>query len=121
MPRLCGEGVGATIVRFQMRPASIQKLFLVLALAFLTPVAATGQQSGSAYGPLPVFEFHSGFWINLHHMLYYEARLRASPPAAPPKGGTGPQIKLRIMKDDATALTPAERLAWDSSVEYYVA
>ncbi len=117
---MCGGGVGATIVRFQMRPASIRKLFLFLAPALLTPLAAA-QQSGSAYGPLPVFEFHSGFWINLHHMLYYEARLRASPPAAPQKGNAGPQIKLKIMKDAAAALTPAERLAWDSSVEYYVA
>jgi hypothetical protein len=108
-------------VRFQMRPASIRKLFLFLALALLTPVGAMPQQSSSAYGPLPVFEFHSGFWINLHHMLYYEARLRAFPPAAPQKGSAGPQIKLKIMKDAAAALTPAERLVWDSSVEYYVA
>jgi hypothetical protein len=104
-----------------MRPASIRKLFLFLALALLTPVGAMPQQSSSAYGPLPVFEFHSGFWINLHHMLYYEARLRAFPPAAPQKGSAGPQIKLKIMKDAAAALTPAERLVWDSSVEYYVA
>ena len=104
-----------------MRPASIRKLFLFLALALLTPFAAMPQQSGSAYGPLPVFEFHSGFWINLHHMLYYEARLRVAPPAAPEKGSAGPQIKLKIMKDAAAALTPAERLAWDGSVEYYVA
>jgi hypothetical protein len=104
-----------------MRPASIRKLFLFLALALLTPVGAMPQQSSSAYGPLPVFEFHSGFWINLHHMLYYEARLRAFPPAAPQKGSAGPQIKLKIMKDAAAALTPAERLAWDSSVQYYVA
>ena len=87
----------------------------------MTPVTAMPQQSSSAYGPLPVFEFHSGFWINLHHMLYYEAKLRASPPAAPQKGSAGPQIKLKIMKDATAALTPAERLAWDSSVDYYVA
>jgi hypothetical protein len=104
-----------------MCPASIRRLFLFLTLALLTPVGAMAQQSSSAYGPLPVFEFHSGFWINLHHMLYYEARLRASPPAAPQKGAAGPQIKLKIMKDAAVALTPAERRAWDSSVDYYVA
>jgi hypothetical protein len=104
-----------------MRPVSSRKLFLFLALALLTPIGAMPQQSSSAYGPLPVFEFHSGFWINLHHMLYYEARLRASPPAAAQKGSASPQIKLKIMKDAAAALTPAERLAWDSSVDYYVA
>jgi hypothetical protein len=103
-----------------MRPASVRKLFLFPALALLAPFAAVGQQSSSAYGPLPVFEFHSGFWINLHHMLYYEAKLRAAPPATPQKGSPGPQIKLNTMKDAAAALTPAERLAWDSSVQYYV-
>jgi hypothetical protein len=25
--------------------------------------------------PLPVFELHSGFWVNLHHFLYLQARL----------------------------------------------
>jgi hypothetical protein len=104
-----------------MRPASIRSLFLLLTLALLTPVAAIAQQSSSAYGPLPVFEFHSGFWINLHHTLYYEARLRETPPAATEKGNAKPLTKLNTMKDAATALTPAERLAWDNSVTYYAA
>ncbi len=104
-----------------MRPASVRKLLLLLTLALSAPLAALAQQSSSAYGPLPVFEFHSGFWINLHHMLYYEAKLRQAPPAAAQKGSSGPQIRLNTMKDAAAALTPAERLAWDSSVEYYVA
>ena len=26
--------------------------------------------------PRPVFELHSGFWLNLHHFLYEQARLR---------------------------------------------
>ena len=117
---MCREAVGATIVRLNMRPASTRRLFLSFALALLTPIAATAQQSSSAYGPLPVFEFHSGFWINLHHMLYYEAKLRQTPPAAPQKGASVPQIKLKTMKDTATPLSPAERLAWDSAVAYYV-
>src|SRR6202166_4902145 len=25
--------------------------------------------------PLPVFELHSGFWVNLHHFLYLQGRL----------------------------------------------
>src|SRR5271163_2385569 len=104
-----------------MRPASIRNLFLLLALAVLTPVAAVAQQSSSAYGPLPVFEFHSGFWINLHHTLYYEAKLRQAPPATAQKGNAKPLIKLNTMQDAATALSPAERLAWDSSVAYYAA
>jgi hypothetical protein len=102
-----------------MRPASTRTLFLLLTLALLTPAAAIAQQSSSAYGPLPVFEFHSGFWVNLHHMLYYEGKLREAPPASTPKVNSVPQIKLKTMKDAATALSPAERLAWDNSVGYY--
>lgn len=104
-----------------MRPASTRTLFLLLTLALLTPEAARPQQSSSAYGPLPVFEFHSGFWVNLHHMLYYEAKLRAAPPTASQKGSPVPQIKLKTMKDAPTPLSPAERLAWDNSVAYYTA
>jgi hypothetical protein len=84
-------------------------------------MAAAAQQSSSAYGPLPVFEFHSGFWINLHHMLYYEAKQRETAPTAAQKDNSAPQIKLKTMKDSATALSPAERAAWDSSVAYYAA
>ncbi|HZV89811.1 MAG TPA: hypothetical protein VFF95_19840 [Candidatus Binatus sp.] len=104
-----------------MRPAPTRRLFLFLALALLTPMAATAQQSSSAYGPLPVFEFHSGFWINLHHMLYYEAKLRETPPTIPQKDASTVQSKLKTMKDSATPLTPTERAAWDSSVAYYAA
>jgi hypothetical protein len=104
-----------------MRPAPTRTLFLLLTFALLAPLAARAQQSSSAYGPLPVFEFHSGFWINLHHMLYYEAKLRESLPSAPPKGNPVPQVKLKMMKDAATALNPAERLAWDTSVAFYAA
>jgi hypothetical protein len=104
-----------------MRPASLRNLALLLALALVTSAATTAQQSSSAYGPLPVFEFHSGFWINLHHMLYYEAKLRAAAPANTQKGNSASPIKLKTMREATPPLSPAERLAWDSSVDYYVA
>ena len=99
----------------------MHSLPLLLFLALLTPMAASAQQSSSAYGPLPVFEFHSGFWINLHHMLYYEAKLRAAAPANTQKGNSALLIKLKTMKEATPPLSPTERLAWDSSVDYYVA
>src|SRR5580692_4646904 len=104
-----------------MRPASIRDLAVLLAFALLTSAVATAQQSSSAYGPLPVFEFHSGFWINLHHMLYYEAKLRAAGPANTQKGNSAPLTKLKTMKEATPPPSPAERVAWDSSVDYYVA
>jgi hypothetical protein len=102
-----------------MRPASVRILLPLLALAILRPAAAMAQDISSTYGPLPVFELHSGFWINLHHMLYYEARLRITPPPAAQKSGSAPQLKLKTMKESGTALSPAERAAWDNAVVYY--
>jgi hypothetical protein len=95
---------------------------IVVAVAlFLEPTAAP-QQVDSGYGPLPVFELHSGFWINLHHRLYEEARQRRS--AAPAEGGkTGMSWKpvLQIAPGAKPALTVAEQRAWDDAVSYYAA
>src|SRR5690242_15345517 len=102
-----------------MRPAFVRIFLPLLALAILGPAAAMSQDISSTYGPLPVFELHSGFWINLHHMLYYEAKLRVSPPSAAQKSGSAPQLKLKTLKESGTALTPAERAAWDNAVAYY--
>src|SRR5258706_11537419 len=62
-----------------LRRAPVRFPLLLLALSLLAPVPAAAQsQNNFTYGPLPVFELHSGFWINLHHTLYYEARLRTT-------------------------------------------
>jgi len=96
-------------------------LFLLLTLLLLAPSRTAAQiQSNSTYGPLPVFELHSGFWINLHHTLYQEARQRnatasqdksARSSAAAPKNT--PEVKL--------TLTALEQKAWGDAVAYYAA
>src|SRR5438034_8474757 len=50
-------------------------LLLALCLLLTARIAAQPQTSWTVT-PLPVFELHSGFWINLHHTLYQEARQR---------------------------------------------
>src|SRR5216110_1357593 len=81
---LCAERLGATIVRFTMPRKSPWRLPLFLfAVSLLAPVRALARpQSNFTYGPLPVFELHSGFWINLHHTLYHEAKLRTASASA---------------------------------------
>lgn len=79
-------------------------------------------QVESNYGPVPIFEFHSGFWLNLHHTLYNEARKQrdaAPPQAASPQKGTRPVLKSR--PDPQDALNPIERQAWNDAVSYYAA
>jgi hypothetical protein len=39
------------------------------------PAYPAKQQPSGTESPLPVFELHSGFWVNLHHFLYLQARL----------------------------------------------
>src|SRR5882762_1791628 len=120
--RLCSERLGATIVRFVMpRRPPARFLFLLLALSLLAPIPAAAQaQNNFTYGPLPVFELHSGFWINLHHTLYHEARQRTTAGSRDKSGKTsGPA--LNSAPDAKTALTSAEQHIWDDAVAYYAA
>jgi hypothetical protein len=92
------------------------RLLLLLAssatfvFSVFSPTAAHSEpQIDAQFGPLPVFELHSGFWINLHHTLYLQAR-QSRDDRATPSGTTAP-----------THRTAAERTAWDAAVAYYQA
>jgi hypothetical protein len=83
---------------------------LLLTAAFLRPLSACAEpQIDSQYGPLPVFELHSGFWINLHHTLYQQARQRRDAKVIP------------SVAPSTTRRTKTEQLAWDAAVSYYLA
>jgi hypothetical protein len=95
--------------------------FLLLTLCMLAPVRTVAQtQSNSTYGPLPVFELHSGFWINLHHTLYHEARQHAAA-ASPDKSGKASGPAAKNIPEVKLALTAAEQRAWGDAVAYYAA
>ena len=66
----------------------------------------------------PVFEFHSGFWINLHHALYEEARIREQRPTARPVVSADPAKKTG---GEAAELQANGKQAWQESVDYYAA
>lgn len=96
----------------------------VLMLALLVPAvavaAAPEPQGDSMFGPLPVFEFHSGFWINLHHTLYREARERVSP-SEHPKPGKYAHSVVDLSTTPRPVLTSSEQRAWDDAVNFYAA
>ncbi len=116
--------VGATIGHFTMRytaPLRVPVLMVVVALLFATALAAA-PQIDSVYGPLPVFELHSGFWINLHHRLYEEARQhRGAASAGGVKSERSGKPILQVAPGAKPALTGPEQRAWDDAVSYYVA
>ena len=93
---------------------------LPLASTFANPTEPTsGAQGDSGYGPLPVFELHSGFWINLHHRLYQEARQRRNTAPATKSGKSG-KPSLQVAPTARIALSAVEQRAWDDAVSYYV-
>jgi hypothetical protein len=99
-----------------------QFLLLTLFLLALAPSpAAARPQYNSTYGPLPVFELHSGFWINLHHTLYYEARQRTAAASQAPAGGKSPGPAPKTAPEAKPTLVPAEQKAWDEAIAYYAA
>jgi hypothetical protein len=110
-----------------MRRDALKKTLLLLGLLLLPArQLRASQEIDSVYGPLPVFELHSGFWINLHHTLYFQARQRSVPPvSATPVSATqssrpfGPV--LQRAPGIAAALTPDEQRAWDDAVSFYAA
>jgi hypothetical protein len=94
--------------------------FLLFAFFLFAPARSGARaQFNSTDTPLPVFELHSGFWINLHHTLYQEARQRTAPPARQASGSktSGPVAKSTASENPA--LTAAEKKAWDEAVSYY--
>ena len=57
---------------------------------------------------VPVFEFHSGFWINLHHFLYQQARQRKGTGTRSGQG-EAPGRAPGAAQVSTEGLTPAER------------
>jgi hypothetical protein len=64
---------------------------------------------------LPVFHFRSGFWFNLSHFLYLQARLeRGASPI-----GRGVRRPAAWAFTDLSKLSPADRRNWQHDVAYY--
>jgi hypothetical protein len=107
-----------------VRPAMVRLLRIsfscvLLILGSLLPGRIVAGTQSYAETPLPVFELHSGFWINLHHALYYEARQRkafVSRDANTTKSAA-PAAKSVLPGKE---LTDAEQKAWDDAVAFYM-
>src|SRR2546427_12519067 len=95
-------------------------LFLFV-LSLFSPVRAAGQSQGNyTYGPLPVFELHSGFWINLHHTLYHDAKLRTTA-ASPDKSVKTYGPTLNTAPGPKPSASPARHRICGDAVAYYPA
>src|SRR5215468_1705722 len=83
---------------------------ILLFCAGLLVASTTPAQEEPSSIPLPVFEFHSGFWLNLHHTLYHQARLQRSSAAGANAVTTAAGI---------SNLSAAEARAWNAALAFY--
>ncbi len=89
----------------------------VFALSLLLPYPAQAGASPQSEAPAaPVIEFHSAFWVNLHHFLYLQGRIRRAQ-----TGDGSAETETAAPPDLASAkgMTPQQKQAWDSAVQTY--
>jgi hypothetical protein len=98
--------------RLTLTPLALLLLHAILLCLPSGSAAAQPPQIDTQYGPLPVFELHSGFWINLHHTLYQQAKQRRDPKAAA-------AVPASAFAAPPTRRNKSEQLAWDAAVSYY--
>jgi hypothetical protein len=82
-------------------------------LCFGISVSCAAQVSSSEGPAKALFDFHNGFWINLHHFLYREATVSV------PQNGPRPVALNKIDADELKELSPEEHTAWGAAVAYY--
>jgi hypothetical protein len=94
---------------------SSTRKILGLRLLCLAVVAVAGLSRCPAQiaKPEPLFDFHSGFWINLHHFLY----LQAVAPGA--QHGPHPLSLTATDSDELQHLSQPELATWNESVSIY--
>jgi hypothetical protein len=98
-----------------MRAVSAAALSLFLLLIPSSRVSAR-QEPGSSATPAPLFEFHSGLWVNLHHFLYLQGRIERAHAEA---GTAETQIPEYKSPASTEGLTAEQRRAWDEAVQTY--
>lgn len=90
---------------------------LLSALVLSVPGPLRAQQDGQTSASTPELELHSDFWLNLHHFLYLQARLRAAAgKPATRESQTQPEFSSARPTGD---LTPTEQRTWSAALDTY--
>lgn len=106
------DRMGAIHLLTRMRTVLSLALCFTLMVPCAAPAGNQPDQSQPDKSKTALFDFHSGFWINLHHFLYRQAVV-----AGPQKGR---QLSLNSADvEELKLLSPGEKTSWDSAVAYY--
>lgn len=104
-----------------MRRASLLNFAFPTVLAAsltLCSASAHAQQGEQSAINLPAFEFHSGFWINLHHFLYLQGRLRDAQAPSGTVEDEAPQPEFEA-SGAMDGLTADQQKVWSAAVNAY--
>ncbi len=108
-------------MRFLHPAARFSGVFLFAAMCCVSPAwAAKRPTAPQAPETVPVFEFHSGFWVNLHHFLYLQGRARnlAKESATPTTLADRQDFPAAASTE---GLTAEQLRAWNAAVDAYAA
>lgn len=96
-------------------------LFVALWCLNFSPLSSAAVRQGEGTEPTAsvatgqkIFDFRSGFWMNLHHLLYLQAVL-ATPEARKGQAEDGARAA-----EGSPSMTPEQRAAWDKAVHFYM-
>ncbi len=98
--------------------------FLVAPAAAQVPIPGQGTNASRNPGAgarFPRFEFHSNFWLNLHHFLYHQARLRQTSDEGAPNSPSIAGLARNLEPVKLEELSPEEQKAWTEALDYYAA
>jgi hypothetical protein len=98
----------AVLISSFVNPDMVQSASKVRNNKYFTSTAS--QRSEARSETIYPFEFHSGFWINLHHFLYEQALLRKQ--AAGQTANSPTNLKSQLSSE--------EQQQWDSAVDHYM-
>jgi hypothetical protein len=102
-----------------MRRPPLVILSLVVGLVLSAGSVRAQQESETPALSQPVFEFHSGFWVNLHHFLYLEGRIRNAGAQLVTSESQAQRQYAQLASTDG--LTPDEQKAWNAALSVYAA
>jgi hypothetical protein len=111
-------------MRFRRQWLILAMAALLASLAFpgTTSDAAAQDVGSESPTPPPDFEFHSGFWVNLHLFLYAQARIAlGDQPTSGQMSVAGQSGAAGQAGTAAQGLSPAERQTWNAAVAFYAA
>lgn len=94
------------------RPALQLSICMTLAACSTLPSRVAAREKPPMVPTAPLFDFHSNFWVNLHQVLFHEAKLRAGKPD---------RTVQSAAPLSAAGMTKQDEADWNAAVSFYVA